>query len=43
MAINRNYIAINRMMKQWGSKVNLVLVGDKGFTGIQYTILTIFL
>ena len=39
MAINRNYIAINRIMKQWGSKVNL----DKGFTGIQYTILTIFL
>ena len=39
MAINRNYIAINRIMKQWGSKVNL----DKGFTGIQYSILTIFL
>lgn len=38
MAINRNYIAINRTMKQWGSKVNL----DKGFMGIQCTILAIF-
>lgn len=38
MVIIRNYIAINRTMKQWGSKVNL----DKGFMAFSVLFLPFF-